>query len=348
MFFRLFLLALILLNIPLFAQDKQSVFDIPVFVYHRFGDNRYPTTNIPVGIFEKQLDFLSENNYRVITFGTAVTKWKNGESLPDSCVILTIDDGYLSFYENAFPLLKKYGFTATVFVQTETVGGMDFMNWDQLSHIREAGIEIGNHSASHLHFVDADRKDARRIFTEDYQKATLAFERHLDYSPEIYAYPYGEWSPVLKEILQQNGVIAAAAQNSGVFCESSDAYAVPRFPMGGRFATIEGFTEKTGMKALRVVECIPVSPLVVQNPPVLVLKIEPETINTQQFQFFVNGMRSENLTIAFEENIPALTVKAPGALKTRRTLYTVTVPSLNGKQWYWYSHLWIISTMKED
>jgi peptidoglycan/xylan/chitin deacetylase (PgdA/CDA1 family) len=345
---RFFLLALTIFSISLIAQKETSVFDIPVFVYHRFGDNRNPSTDIPAETFEKQLKFLSENHYHVIPFGKAVEKWMNGVPIPDSTVILTIDDGYLSFYENALPLLKKYGFTATVFVQTETVGGNDFMNWDQLNRIRQAGIEIGNHSAEHFHFVDAGPEMVRHVFAEDLQKAALAFKAHLGISPVIYAYPYGEWTPAMAEVLRQNGIVAAAAQNSGVFCESSNAYAVPRFPMGGRFATMEGFKEKIRMKALRVVETSPASPVVENNPPSLVLKINSAGINPHQFQFFVNGIKSENFTVTTGEGLIVLNMQAAAALTSRRTLYTVTVPSTDGKQWNWYSHLWIVRKLDEE
>ncbi|NCB43338.1 MAG: chitin deacetylase, partial [Clostridia bacterium] len=105
------LLPFILLSSTI-ALEAQS-FDIPVFAYHRFGDSRYPSTNITLSVFESQLQYLADNHYTGLTLGAAVAKWKAGKALPDKAAILTIDDGYLSFYENGWPLLKKYGFSAT-------------------------------------------------------------------------------------------------------------------------------------------------------------------------------------------------------------------------------------------
>ena len=131
------------------ALQAQS-FDIPVFAYHRFGDSRYPSTNVSLSVFESQLKFLADNHYIVLTLGEAVTKWKDGKALPDKAAILTVDDSYLSFYENGWPLLKKYGFPATIFVQTGTIGGIDFISWPQIKEMQKSGIEIGQIGRAHV------------------------------------------------------------------------------------------------------------------------------------------------------------------------------------------------------
>jgi len=331
-----------------FAQNSTSEFDIPIFAYHRFGDDRYPSTNISVDVFEKQLQFLKENNYRVFTFGDAVTKWKNNYSFPKKSVILTIDDGYLSFYSGAFPLLAKYDLPATVFVQTGTVGGVDFMNWTQINEIQKEGIEIGNHSKSHNYFINLPEKERSQEFQTDFEIASLAFQKHLGSIPLIYAYPYGEWTQDMEEVLQQKGLIAAVVQKSGVFCESSEAFAISRFPMGGPFATIEGFKNKLHMKAMRVNQTVPNSPFVSENPPRLTLKIPSGKINIKQIQFFVNGQKVENINVLREQGINIIGVVSPVKLTDRRSLYTITAPSLDGKSWHWYSHLWVRTEVAEE
>jgi peptidoglycan/xylan/chitin deacetylase (PgdA/CDA1 family) len=343
-------LLFILLTLVFFqakSQTNQPVFDIPVFAYHRFGDNRFPSTNISTDVFEAQLKFLKENNYNVLTFGDAIALWQSGEPLPAKATILTIDDGYLSFYTHGWPLLKKYGFPATIFIQTETIGGSDYMTRQQILEIRDAGIEIGNHSASHDHFVNYTGDEAAGVFRRDLQISTAFYKDLLGYAPEIYAYPYGEWLPEMEQVLAEEGYKAAAAQQSGVFSEVSNPFAIPRFPMGGPFATINGFTSKVVMKSLRVETVLPSNPFFDENPPQLTIEVLNGTINPAQAQLFVGGKKVEQLLTARQQNKIIITAKADFPLKNRRTLYTITAPSADGRSWHWFSHLWINPQISE-
>jgi peptidoglycan/xylan/chitin deacetylase (PgdA/CDA1 family) len=343
-------LLLILLSIVFsqaISQTNQPVFDIPIFAYHRFGDSRFPNTNIANDVFEAQLMFLKDNNYSVLTFGDAVDRWQNGEQMPEKSIILTIDDGYLSFYTHGWPLLKKYNFPATIFIQTETIGGSDYMTREQIVEIRDAGIEIGNHSASHDHFVNYPGEEAAKVFRRDLQISTAFYEELLGDAPVIYAYTYGEWLPEMEKVLAEEGYKAASAQQSGVFAEVSNPFAIPRFPMGGPFATINGFTSKATMKSLRVDNIIPQSPFFDENPPTLTIEILPRMINPNQAQLFVEGKKVENLVIATKNEKIIITARADNPLRNRRTLYTITAPSADGRSWHWFSHLWIDPQLKE-
>lgn len=334
-----------LFNLSGFSQEPN--FDIPIFAYHRFGDSRYPSTNISDDVFSKQLKYLKENHFQVITFGEAEKLWRSGKPLPKKAVILTIDDGYLSFYTNGWPLLKKYGFHATVFIQTETVGGGDFMSWSQINEIEKAGIEIGNHSASHAYFVNFSESERKAAFKEDLLKSNKDFKTHLGHIPDYYVYPYGEFAMDMKTVLKQQGIKSALVQQSGVFSESSDPYAIPRFPMGGGFGSLEGFVNKISMKALRVSTTTPDSPFFRKNPPSLNIEIVPGLVDITKAQFFVQGSSMEITEVNTLSNPHYILVKSNRKLEGRRTLYTITAPSLDGNSWHWYSYLWINPETKE-
>lgn len=325
----------------LFAQSNQSTFDIPIFAYHRFGDARYPSTNISDQVFEEQLQYLRDNNFEVISFGSAVKAWKEGRMLPEKAVILTIDDGYLSFYTHGWPLLKKYNFEATVFIQTETVGGGDFMSWNQIKEIQNAGIEIGNHSASHAYFLDLPAGEIAEAFEKDLEKSGSELKKHLGKTPKIYAYPSGEWTSEMEMIVKKSGYLAAAVQKSGVFCEKTNMMAVPRFPMGGNFGNLEGFKNKSKMKALRVIRTTPESSLYTENPPKLTVELNIKNIQINNIQFFVDGVKAEIAEINTTTVPPFVVLKAPGKIKGRHTLYTLTAPSTDGKSWHWFSYVWV-------
>ncbi len=331
-----------------FGYSQLKEFDVPVFAYHRFGDDRFPSTNIKLDVFEEQLMFLKENNYNVLTFGEAIQKWQNGKPIKDKTVVLTIDDGYFSFYENGWPLLKKYGYPATIFIQTETVGGNDFMTWNQIREIQKAGIEVGNHSTTHDHFVNYPADSIAIVFKKDLEIASKAFDLNLGNVPNIYAYPYGEWNKSMEKVLQANGFDAAAVQKSGVFCESSDAYAIPRFPMGGVFATMNGFKSKILMKALVIESTSPEGPFYTDNPPSAKLEISnDQSLNLNGAQFFMEGNKMDIHEKKTGQSSTVITLKPDHKLKYRRTLYTLTAPSKDGKSWHWYSFLWVNPKVKE-
>lgn len=340
-----FIALIFIFNLSVCSQEQS--FDIPIFAYHRFGDSRYPSTNISDDVFSKQLKYLKDNKFHAITFGEAEKLWRSGKPFPKKAVIITIDDGYLSFYTHGWPLLKEYGFKATIFIQTETVGGGDFMNWSQIREIEKAGIEIGNHSASHAYFVNLSESERKTFFTEDLLKSNTDFESRLGYLPEYYAYPYGEFTKDMEAVLKQQGIKAALVQQSGVFSESSDPYAIPRFPMGGGFGTLEGFINKISMKAMRVSATTPDSPFFSENPPTLKIEIVPGLVDLEKAQFFVQGTKVEVAELNAKNNPPYIIIKSDRKLDSRRTLYTLTAPSLDGNTWHWFSHLWIRPEVNE-
>ena len=120
-----------------------------VFIYHRFDDSVYPSTNISSREFQSHLEILHQQDFTVLTLGQILDKIKHGESLPERCAAITVDDAYRSFLTSGWPLLKSFGFPATLFVSTDTVGGGEHLDWQELKTLRNEGVEIGNHTASH-------------------------------------------------------------------------------------------------------------------------------------------------------------------------------------------------------
>lgn len=127
---------------------------ITCFVYHRFGDNRYPSTNISVKDFRNHLTYLKNNEYHVVTLNEALELLINGKTIPEKTVALTIDDGYKSFLENGMPLLREFDYKATLFINTKQFGTGDFLSIQEIRQIIKEGIEVENHSHSHAHFVN--------------------------------------------------------------------------------------------------------------------------------------------------------------------------------------------------
>ncbi|WP_305043783.1 polysaccharide deacetylase family protein, partial [Geoalkalibacter sp.] len=148
-----FAVALVLTCVLLLPAGEALAAQANAFVYHRFGDDRYPSTNVSVAVFRRQLELLRQNDYQVLALGQVVERLEKGQALPERCAVLTIDDGYESFASGGLPLLKEFGYPATLFVSTDSVGRPGYLGWEALRRIAEAGIEIGNHSAAHEHMA---------------------------------------------------------------------------------------------------------------------------------------------------------------------------------------------------
>ena len=122
-------------------------------MYHRFEENKYPSTNIRMNDFIEHLKILNKNNINFVhpkNFEDELQNDKNKRK-----VLLTIDDGFLSFYNNAWPILKEKKIPFILFVSTREVGAFNYMNWDQIREIeKENFVEIGNHSHTHEYLVD--------------------------------------------------------------------------------------------------------------------------------------------------------------------------------------------------
>lgn len=314
------------------------------FLYHRFGDARFPSTNTSTADFEAHLRYLKEGGFKVLSFSDAIDYLHSEEPLARVAVI-TIDDGYMSFYQRGLPLLKKYSMPATLFINTETVGASGYMGWEQLRSAIDDGIEIGNHTHSHRHFMNEEASVRNDVFEADIIRSKDIISEKLGITPEVFAYPYGEFDNGMKRVVREAGFRYAAAQHSGVAHAGSDPYQIPRYPMSETYAGLAGFAGKASMRPLKITRQVPDDTVLPPDDPqpLLRLTIQNEGLQTSRMQCFVQGGECE-LKLA-EENPDEIiiTVRATGDLsRRRRTMYTVTVPDSAGA-WHWYSHLWINS-----
>ena len=141
-------------NIKYYSYDKGTL----AIMYHRFNEQKYPSTNIQMKIFKEHIKIIKENDFDFYNPKDFISNF----SLPkkDKKILLTIDDGFSSFYENAWPYLKKNRIPFILFVSTETVGKNGYMNWNQIKEVeKEKFAYIGNHSHSHKYLTDLDEND---------------------------------------------------------------------------------------------------------------------------------------------------------------------------------------------
>ena len=268
-----------------------------------------------------------------------------GGGAPPGCVALTVDDAFRSFLEGGMPLLRRYGFPVTLFVNSNAVGAPGYLGWDELRALAAEGVEIGNHSATHDYLLERRKGEGEAAWLErvrkDIARAQKALTEHLGKAPRLFAYPFGEYSPELEQLVRQMGFAGAVAQQSGVVWDGSDRFALPRFPMGGPYATLAGFEEKARMRALPVRILAPTSPVLGPAPtaaPSLRVMIAGSGIDLRQLRCFVQGDNDCRVeAVAGKPGEFLVTAVAP--LSGRRNKYTLTAPGKRGG-WYWFSQPW--------
>ena len=195
-------------------------------MYHRFEENKYPSTNIKISDFKKQLEIIQKSNIKFINPKEFKKELINNKK--QRKILLTIDDGFLSFYNNAWPILKKNKIPFILFVSTREVGSFNYMNWNQIKEIaKEDFVEIGNHSHTHEYLVNENDETIKA----DIKKSMNIFKTKLGKNSVFFSYPFGEYSINFKNIIISLGFKYAFGQHSGVIDETKNFYELPRFPI---------------------------------------------------------------------------------------------------------------------
>ncbi|VBB09738.1 polysaccharide deacetylase [Lucifera butyrica] len=202
---------------------------IPVLNYHEVvkNDEDNPLA-LSVKEFDEQMAYLHRNGYKAITPDELLAYIGQGRQLPAKSVLITFDDGYRDNYTNAFPVLKKYGFTATIFLITDFVGNDDwYLNWQQVREMQRAGIVFGSHTLNHIPLVGVP--PAEVLF--QLQKSKEGIEWRLGVPVNYLAYPTGAYDAQVCQLVRQAGYKAAFSVDFGRVTQASKVYALERVPI---------------------------------------------------------------------------------------------------------------------
>jgi peptidoglycan/xylan/chitin deacetylase (PgdA/CDA1 family) len=254
-------------------------------MYHRFDENKYPSTNIRMDDFLEHIRIIEENNISFINPKNFEYELKNNKT--QRKILLTIDDGFLSFYENAWPILKKKKIPFILFVSTREVGAFNYMTWDQIREIsKENFVEIGNHSHTHEYLVE----EKSELIKNDIEKSISIFKKELGRNSDFFSYPFGEYSIEFKEIIKSLNFKYAFGQHSGVMDETKDFYEFPRFPINEKYGEIKRF--KSLMKTLpfKYKKVLPEEKYLLQsqNPPDVKIEFYDGIKNLKSLNCFSN------------------------------------------------------------
>ncbi len=273
---------------------------ILAIMYHRFEENKYPSTNIRLDIFKKQIKLIKDSNLNFYYPSELSKNFK--EVKRKKKILLTIDDAFTSFYENAWPILKREEIPFILFVSTKAVGNNGYMSWDQIKEVeKEKFAYIGNHSHSHDYLT----KFTFQKFVEDIDKSIKIFNDKLGYNPSFFSYPFGEYSLEQKNYVSNNFEFAFG-QHSGVIDLNKDKYELPRFPINEKYGELKRFKEVISYLPLQYKIIKPENKFMKDgdNPPEMTIEFFKDQKNLENISCFSNeGSNWKKTRIVLIDNI---------------------------------------------
>ena len=283
-------------NIKYYSDDMGTL----VLMYHRFNESKYPSTNIQMDVFEQQIKIIKDHKYNFYDPKEFDLNFKIPKK--EKKILITIDDGFDSFYENAWPFLKENQIPFILFISTEAVGNFGYMTWNEIKEIeKEKFVYIGNHSHSHDYLVDLNEEE----FLEDIDKSIKIFKEKLGYNPIFFSYPFGEYSNYIKSYITQNFKYSFG-QHSGVIDVNKDIFELPRFPINEKYGDLKRFKFLINLQPLQFKKMLPKEKYIniKNNPPnfsVLFFKNQKNIKNINCFSD--EGNKWEKSNTSFNNNI---------------------------------------------
>lgn len=176
--------------------------------------------------FEKHLQYLRSNDYVSIDLYQLYDSLTANKPLPAKAVVFTFDDGEISQYTCAFPLMRKYGYTGTIFVITQFADEcrMGYINWGQAMEMARAGWRLEPHTKWHPSL----RGNSRQYQHEQIGGSAEALSKHLGYMPRFFSYPYGEYDATSIEVAREVGLLGAVTTTPGDVDSLMSIYELPR------------------------------------------------------------------------------------------------------------------------
>ena len=271
-----------------FANEKSAI----VLMYHRFEDQRFPSTSISSKNFQDQIRYLKENNFNILPISDLVLFFNKNYDIPDKSVFITIDDGYKSFYEHAFPILKKHKVPFSLFLSTKFVSNekkSDFMSWKMIEELSKNKGQILNHTDSHPKLLELQIDEVEKEFYLAEKKIISKIGR----LQRVVSYPYGESNFQIQKLVKEMGYDIGFAQHSSPVHLNENKLALPRFAINDEFGNMDRFIQIVNSKALIVYD----------------LKVIKDNSNLEKFEISFSTNKTESSINCYINNSAVLKKK---------------------------------------
>ena len=304
-----------------------------VFMYHKFGVSKYPSTSVTINQLENHITELTKDKYNILPLNFIVDAIINDANLPENTIGISIDDADESFFEVAWPLFKKNNIPVTLFVTTGTIvnNNKNYLNWDEIRRLKEEGVTIGAHSHTHAHMPDLSIDEVKK----EIEISNKIFLKELGEIPSLFAYPYGETSNEIIDLIKNYKFKVAFGQHSGIINETSNMYYLPRFSLNEKYGEIDRVKFAASSKGLGVYDFIPTSPTIKENPPFIGFSLLDERLSTSLncFIFDMKGQVEKEI-FKFNERVE---IRLKRELSKGRSRINCTAKDSQGN-WRWFGH----------
>lgn len=215
---------------------------VPILMYHHivyYPQSQQETLDglyVYTHNFDAEMAYLKLNRYSVISLDRLYQGLEEGKGVLEKSVVLTFDDGYADFYSDAYPILRKYGFSATVFVITGKVGTPGYLNWRQIRELSDSGIVIGAHTVNHDNLAHLSSAVAEKEITKSKEDLEFALKEKINF----FCYPAGGYYPGLFKYLEEKNFLGAVTTKAGVADSGSNLYELPRKRVNGKYVGLYG------------------------------------------------------------------------------------------------------------
>ena len=259
-------------------------------------------------IFKQQIQIIKDLGYEFYDPKNLIEEYNNPKI--NKKILITIDDGFKSFYNEAWPFLRENQIPFILFVSTEPVGRNGYMNWDEIKEIDKSNFGyIGHHSHTHEYLIEASNVE----FVNDIEIATKIFEKELGYIPPIFSYPFGEYSLYMKNYISKNFDLGFG-QHSGIIDTNKDKFELPRFPINEKYGDLKRFKSLINYLPLQYKILKPEEKKLdkIDNPPKFSVEFFEEQKNIKNINCYSNeGDKWEKSKIKIEKNILTIDFREP-------------------------------------
>ena len=280
-------------------------------------------------IFKDQIEIIKTSSYIFSNPSKFIENFQTPKKNKE--ILITIDDGFESFYLEAWPYFKKNKIPFILFISTEPVGKRGYMTWEQIKEVEsEKFAFIGHHSHTHDYLIDSNDD----IFIKDIETANKIFLKELGYIPNLFSYPFGEYSKFMRDYISEN-FDYAFGQHSGVIDVNKDKFELPRFPINEHYGEIKRFKSIINSFPLEYDQLFPKEKMLTKktNPAKFEVKFFEDQKNIENINCYSNELNEwQKSDTSLNNN--KLTIKFRGEFYPRRGRINCSLND-NGK-WRWF------------
>jgi peptidoglycan/xylan/chitin deacetylase (PgdA/CDA1 family) len=309
-----------------------------VFMYHRIGESEYPSTNVTIEQFDQHIDYISTNNFNIVPLSDIVAIIQDKQEFIKSTISFSIDDAYESFYLNAWPKFRENNIPVTLFISTEIIDNKTngYMTWDQIRNFIVEGGNVGQHTSSHIHMPLNTKESVK----EDILNSHKSFMKELGFIPELFAYPYGETSKEVINILKEFNITHAFGQHSGVISIYDNEHYLPRFSLNEQFGDLDRFIFAAKSSPLIIKDFIPSEMYLTENLQPRIEFTIKSNIDINQLNCFANtggNWSNQKITNITEKRVQII---LDDSFNSGRGRINCTVQK--DKNWHWFGYQFLI------